>query len=113
MQQLALKIGFMTDQVPQQSRSRAAQDLRLGPSMDLNEPFHLGISRDIHDQIDAMVVDEIVDAVQGVSGARTVVGLGAGGQNLEDRALSLPRDRYVDQFFEVSRATSNRDRGQL
>ncbi len=53
----------MADQVPQQSRSRATQDLRFRTSMDLNEPLDLGISRDIHDQIDAMVVDEIVDAV--------------------------------------------------
>jgi len=61
VKEFRLQIGFVTHQFPEHSCSRTAQYLRLWTLMVLNESFDRGIAGDIHDQVDAMVVDEVFD----------------------------------------------------
>ena len=63
VKQFSLKIRSMTDQLPQQSRCGSGQHFRLGTFMALYESFDLKVSRDIHDQVHAMVVHEFFHAV--------------------------------------------------
>ena len=49
----------MADQLPQQPAGGSTEDFGFRTFMKLDEPFDLGISGDIHDQVDAMVVHQL------------------------------------------------------